>query len=165
MLIQQHHMTAHPRSLGTSQQMQSIKEVTKPRRKARKIQEGAWVGVFSSGGCYRGVQSDAENDVLVSERRSAWSPGSFLPKVPLQAQFYQTLLVSNKMVNMGNSGYEFEILKATLPEELASVNVSIRDLCRFALRAIDACSVERQCGAKEFKQSVYIASSGGGLKW
>ena len=56
--------------------------------------------------------------------------------------------------------YNFEALKATVPEALASVNsASICGLYRLALRAIDAYSARGQCGAEEFKQDVCIASS------
>ena len=50
----------------------------------------------------------------------------------------------------------FEVLKATVPEALASVsNVSIRRFYRLELHAIDAYSTSMQYGAEEFKQIVY----------
>ena len=58
-----------------------------------------------------------------------------------------------------NCRFNFEALKATVPEALASVNnVSFRDLYRLALRTIDAYSVGGQYRAEDFKQNVYIAS-------
>ena len=55
-----------------------------------------------------------------------------------------------------NYGYNFEALKAMVPETLASVsNASIRGL---ALRAIDAYSAGVWYGAEEFKQNVYHES-------
>ena len=53
-------------------------------------------------------------------------------------------------------GYDFEALKAIVPEALASVsNVSIRRFYRLELHAIDAYSTSMQYGAEEFKQIVY----------
>ena len=55
-----------------------------------------------------------------------------------------------------NCGFNFEALKAMVPEALASVSsASIRDFYRLALRAIDAYSTGLQFGAEEFKQKVY----------
>ena len=52
-------------------------------------------------------------------------------------------------------GYDFEALKAIVPEALASVsNASIRGFYRLAIRTIDAYSAGMQYGAEEFKQSV-----------
>ena len=52
--------------------------------------------------------------------------------------------------------YNFEALKAMVPEALASVsNASIRGFCRLALRAIDAYSAGVQYGMEEFKQNAY----------
>ena len=52
-------------------------------------------------------------------------------------------------------GYNFEALKATVPEALASVsNASIRGLYRLALRAIDAYSAGVRYGTEEFKMYI-----------
>jgi hypothetical protein len=52
--------------------------------------------------------------------------------------------------------YDFEALKKTVPEALASVtNASIRGFHRLALRDIDAYSAGVQYGTEEFKRTVY----------
>ena len=52
--------------------------------------------------------------------------------------------------------YNFEALKAMVPEALAPVsNASIRGFYRLALRAIDAYSAGVQYGMEELKQNVY----------
>ena len=60
------------------------------------------------------------------------------------------------MVYKGKCEYNFEVLKATVPEALASVsNASICGFYRLALRAIDTYSAGVQYVAEEFKQNVY----------
>ena len=52
--------------------------------------------------------------------------------------------------------YNFEALKATVPEALASVsNASIRGFYRLALRPIDAYPAGVQYGTEEFGRGVY----------
>ena len=51
---------------------------------------------------------------------------------------------------------DFEALKATVPEALASVtNASIRGFYRLAVRTIDFYSAGLRYGTEEFKQNVY----------
>ena len=60
------------------------------------------------------------------------------------------------MVYKRNCGFNFEVLKAIVPEALASVkSASICGFYRLALRAIDAYSAGVQYGTEEFKQKVY----------
>ena len=55
-----------------------------------------------------------------------------------------------------NCGYDFEALKATVPEALASVtNAFIRGFYRLAVRTIDAYSAGLCYGTQEFKHNVY----------
>ena len=54
-----------------------------------------------------------------------------------------------------NCEYDFEALKATVPEALASVtNASIYSLYRLAVRTIDAYSAGLCYGTEEFKHNV-----------
>ena len=59
------------------------------------------------------------------------------------------------MVCKGNFVYDFEALKATMPEALASVtNASIRGFYRLAVCAIDAYFAGLFHGTEEFKHNV-----------
>ena len=55
-----------------------------------------------------------------------------------------------------NCGYNFEALKTTVPEALASEgNASIRGFYRLALRAVGAYSAGVRYGTEKFEQDVY----------
>ena len=72
------------------------------------------------------------------------------------------MLAECLMFCKGNCGYDFEALKATVPEALASVtNASIRGFYRLAVRTIGAYSAGLCYGTEEFKHNVYITPAGG----
>ena len=80
----------------------------------------------------------------------------FYPKFHCELSFIERYWCRAKWFARENCGYNFEALKATVPEALASVsNASIRGFHRLALRAIDAYSAGVQYGMEEFKQNVY----------
>ena len=80
----------------------------------------------------------------------------FYPKFHCELNPIERYWCRAKWFARENCGYDFEALKATVPEALASVtNASIRGFFRLAQRAIDAYSAGLQYRTSEFKQTVY----------
>ena len=78
------------------------------------------------------------------------------PKFHCELNFIERYWCRAKWFTRENCGFNFEVLKAIVPEALASVkSASIRGFYRLALRAIDAYSAGVQYGTEEFKQKVY----------
>ena len=78
------------------------------------------------------------------------------PKFHCELDFIERYWCRAKWFTRENCGFNFEVLKAIVPEALASVkSASIRGFYRLALRAIDAYSAGVQYGTEEFKQKVY----------
>ena len=77
----------------------------------------------------------------------------FYPKFHCELNFIERYCCQAKWVARENCGYDFEALKATVPEALALVtNASIRGFYRLAVRTIDAYSAGL---CYEFKRNVY----------
>ena len=80
----------------------------------------------------------------------------FYPKFHCELNFIECYWCRAKLFARENCGYNFEALKATVPEALASVSdASIRGFYRLALHAIDAYSAGVRYRTEEFKQNVY----------
>ena len=76
----------------------------------------------------------------------------FYPKFHCKLNFIERYWCRAKWFARENCGYDFEALKTTVPEALASVtNASIRGSYRLAVRTIDACSAGLCYGTEEFK--------------
>ena len=82
------------------------------------------------------------------------SPCSFCPKPHCKLSFMNATGAEQKWLAKEIAGsYNFELLKTTVPEALASAdNASISGFYRLELRAVDACSAGAQCWIEEFKQ-------------
>ena len=114
-------------------------------------------GCDAGGGCCARRVLGAERDFQNQEEVEALGHRVlFYPKFHCKLNFIERYWRRAKWFARENCGYDFEALKATVPEALASVsNASIRGFYRLALRAIDTYSAGMQYGAEEFKQTVY----------
>ena len=80
----------------------------------------------------------------------------FYPKFHCELNWIERYWCRAKWFARENCGYNFEALKTTVPEALASVpNESIRAFYRLALRAIEAYSAGTRYGTTEFQDTVY----------
>ena len=80
----------------------------------------------------------------------------FYPKFHCELNFIERYWCRAKWFARENCGYNFEALKSTVPEALASVtDASIRGFYKLALRAIDAYAAGVQYGTEEFRSNVY----------
>ena len=80
----------------------------------------------------------------------------FYPKFHCELNFIERYWCQAKWFARENCGYDFEALKTTVPEALASVtNASIRGFYRLAVCTIDAYTTSLHYGTEEFKQNVY----------
>ena len=82
----------------------------------------------------------------------------FYPKFHREFDSIEHYWCQAKWFARDNCGYDFEALKTTVPEVLASViNASIHSLYRLAVRTIDAYSAGLCYGTGEFKHGAYIS--------
>jgi hypothetical protein len=108
-------------------------------------------------------ESEFEDDeVLVSEAEEQEEVEAlghcvlFYPKFHCELNFIERYWCRAKWFTRENCEYNFEALKSTVPEALASVtNASIRGFYRLAVRTIDAYSAGLRYGTEEFKHTVY----------
>ena len=147
-------ITARP-----SKRKQSIWEMTKERERERKVrkmqEERGWesseeeedvtaIGLLQRSADSVSDESDESegDEVMVGEGEEQ--------EILLSATDVKQNGLQEKIVD------DFEALKATVPEALASVtNASIRGFYRLAVRTIDAYSAGLRYGTEEFKQNVY----------
>ena len=119
-------------------------------------------GCLPEGGCCARRILEAERDFrdqkgrLQEEVEALGHRVLFYPKFHCELNFIERYWCRAKWYTRENCGYNFEALKETVPEALASVsNATIRGFYRLALRAIDAYSMGLQYGTEDFRSSVY----------
>jgi len=119
-------------------------------------------GCDHHGGCCArrvlGAEKDFRNQKgrLQEEVENLGHRVLFYPKFHCELNFIERYWCRAKWFARENCGYDFEALKATVPEALASVTeASIRGFYKLALRTIDAYSAGIQYGTAEFKNTVY----------
>ena len=119
-------------------------------------------GCDPEGGCWALRILEAERDFkdqkgrLQEEVEALGHRVLFYSKFHCELNFIERYWCRAKWFAKKNCGYNFEALKATVPEALASVsNASIRGFYRLALRAIDAYSACVRMGRRNLNK-MYI---------
>ena len=100
--------------------------------------------------------------------RRTGPPSAFYPKFHCEPNFIEPYWCRAKWFTRESCGFDFEALKAIVPEAIASVSsASTRGFYKLALRAISAYSAGVQYGNEEFKQGVYKSHRqvGGRSEW
>jgi hypothetical protein len=119
-------------------------------------------GCSSEGGCCARRILAAEKDFrdqtgrLQEEVEKLGHQVLFYPKFHCELNFIERYWCRAKWYARENCNYDFESLKTTIPEALASVtNAMIQGFYRLSLRAMDAYSAGVQFGTAEFHRTVY----------